>query len=72
MKFKEILRDAKSQLAESGIMESDAEHLMGHVLGLSRMDLHNPVLVEATLLGIEDKDVLEEQFYDLLDRRLNC
>ena len=29
------------------------------------MDLHNPVLVESTLLGIEDKDVLEEQFYDL-------
>jgi release factor glutamine methyltransferase len=35
------------------------------------MDLHNPVMTESTLLGIEDKDVLEEQFYDLLDRRLN-
>jgi release factor glutamine methyltransferase len=35
------------------------------------MDLHNSVLVESTLLGIEDKDVLEEQFYELLDRRLN-
>jgi len=45
--------------------------LLAHVLGLSRMDLHNSVLVESTLLGIEDKDVLEEQFYDLLDRRLN-
>jgi release factor glutamine methyltransferase len=66
-----ILGDAKSQLAESGISEIDAEHLLAHVLGLSRMDLHNPVLVESTLLGIDDKDVLEEQFYDLLDRRLN-
>ena len=71
MKIKEILRDAKSQLAESGISEVDAEHLLAHVLGLSRMDLHNPVLVESTLLAFEDKDVLEEQFYDLLDRRLN-
>ena len=71
MQIKELLRDAKSQLAESGITEVDAEHLLAHVLGLSRMDLHNPVLVESTLLGIEDKDVLEEQFYDLLDRRLN-
>jgi release factor glutamine methyltransferase len=71
MQVKELLRDAKSQLAESGISEVDAEHLLAHVLGLSRMDLHNPVLVESTLLGIEDKDVLEEQFYDLLDRRLN-
>jgi release factor glutamine methyltransferase len=35
------------------------------------MDLHNPVLVESTLLAFEDKEVLEEQFYDLLDRRLN-
>ena len=60
MHIKEILRDAKSQLAESGILEVDAEHLLAHVLGLSRMDLHNTVLVESTLLGIEDKDVLEE------------
>ena len=71
MNIKQLLRDAKSQLAESGISEVDAEHLLAHVLGLSRMDLHNPVLVESTLLGIEDKDVLEEQFFDLLDRRLN-
>jgi release factor glutamine methyltransferase len=71
MIIKELLRDAKSQLAESGISEVDAEHLLAHVLGLSRMDLHNSVLVESTLFGIEDKDILEEQFFDLLDRRLN-
>ena len=64
MIIKELLRDAKSQLAESGISEVDAEHLLAHVLGLSRMDLHNSVLVESTLLGIEDKDVFEEQFFD--------
>jgi release factor glutamine methyltransferase len=34
MNIKEILRDAKSQLAESGITEIDAEHLLAHVLGL--------------------------------------
>jgi release factor glutamine methyltransferase len=71
MNIKEILRDAKVQLVESAISDVDAEHLLAHVLGLSRMDLHNTVLVESTLLGIDDKDVLEEQFYDLLDRRLN-
>ena len=59
MNTREILRAAKSQLAESGISEVDAEHLLAHVLGLSRMDLHNPVLLESTLLGIEDQDVLE-------------
>ena len=48
MIIKEILRDAKSQLAESGISEVDAEHLLAYVLGLSRMDLHNPVMTEST------------------------
>ena len=52
MNVREILRDAKSQLAESGISEVDAEHLLAHVLGLSRMDLHNPVLLESTKTGL--------------------
>ena len=71
MEIKAILRVAKSQLSESGISEVDAEHLLAHVMGMSRMDLHNPVLVAATLLGFADQDVLEEQFFALLDRRLN-
>jgi release factor glutamine methyltransferase len=71
MEIKSILRDAKSQLAESGISEVDAEHLLAHLLGLSRMDLHNPVLVESTFATIGDTEVIEEAFYNLLDRRLN-
>lgn len=71
MEIKALLRDAKLRLTESGISEVDAEHLLAHVLGLSRMDLHNPVLVETTLAGISDIDVLEEQFFTLLVRRIN-
>jgi len=71
MEIRVILQTAKSQLNESAISEVDAEHLLAHVLGLSRMDLHNSVLVEATLLGFAEQDVLEEQFFALLDRRLN-
>ncbi|MTA15874.1 MAG: HemK family protein methyltransferase, partial [Actinobacteria bacterium] len=71
MEIKSLLREAKAQLAESGISEIDAEHLMAHVLGLSRMDLHNPVLVESTLATISDTDVIQEQFFALLDRRIN-
>ena len=71
MEIKSLLRVAKAQLVESGLGEVDAEHLLAHVLGLSRMDLHNPVLVESTLATISDTDVIEEQFFDLLDRRLN-
>jgi len=71
MKIKAILRAAKAQLSESNISEVDAEHLLAYVLGLTRMDLHNPVVLEATLLGFSDQNILEEQFFDLLDRRLN-
>ena len=71
MEIKSLLRVAKAQLAESGISEVDAEHLLAYVLGLTRMDLHNPVLVESTLATISDIDVIEEQFFTLLDRRLN-
>jgi len=71
MEIKAILRAAKAQLSESNISEVDAEHLLAHVLGLTRMDLHNPVVLEATLLGFSDQNILEEQFFDLLDRRLN-
>jgi len=71
MDIKALLRDAKSQLRESGISEVDAEHLLAHVLALSRMDLHNSVLLESTLKALSDTDVIEEQFFTLLDRRIN-
>ena len=71
MDIKALLSDAKSQLAESQISQVDAEHLLAHVLGISRMDLHNPVLLETTLTAVSDTDVIEEQFISLLDRRIN-
>jgi release factor glutamine methyltransferase len=71
MDIKALLRSAKSELAESQISEVDAEHLLAHVLGISRMDLHNPVLVETTLEAVSDDEVIQAQFYSLLDRRVN-
>ena len=71
MDIKRLLRSAKSELAESGISEVDAEHLLAHVLGISRMELHNPVLVETTLKAFSDEEVIEAQFIALLDRRIN-
>ena len=59
MEIKSLLRVAKAQLVESSLGEVDAEHLLAHVLGLSRMDLHNPVLVESTLATISDADVIQ-------------
>ena len=71
MEIKSLLRVGKSQLNESGISEVDSEHLLAHVLGLTRMDLHNPVLLDATVNALSNADIIEEQFFTLLDRRMN-
>ena len=69
MNFKEFLAAGKEQLSAAGIDPLDAEHLMAYVLGISRMDLHNPVIVEERLAGFEDLTILEETFWKLLDAR---
>jgi len=69
MNFKEFLAAGKEQLSTAGIDPIDAEHLMAYALGISRMDLHNPVIVEDRLAGFEDLTILEETFWKLLDAR---
>jgi release factor glutamine methyltransferase len=69
MNFKEFLAAGKEQLSSAGIDPLDAEHLMAYALGISRMDLHNPVIVEDRLAGYEDLTILEETFWKLLDAR---
>ena len=67
--FKEFLRGGKDQLSAAGFAEVEAEHLLAHTLGISRMDLHNPITVENALAAIGDMAVVEETFWKLLDRR---
>ena len=67
--FKEFLRGGKEQLAAAGFAEVEAEHLLAHTLGLTRMDLHNPLTVENALAAIGDITIVEETFWKLLDRR---
>jgi release factor glutamine methyltransferase len=67
--FKEFLRGGKEQLAAAGFAEVEAEHLLAHTLGLTRMDLHNPLTVENALTAIGDISIVEETFWKLLDRR---
>jgi len=69
LSFKEFLRGGKDQLAAAGFPEVDAEHLLAHVLGISRMELHNPVLVENAITAIGETTIIEENFWKLLDRR---
>ena len=67
--FKEFLRGGKDQLAAAGFPEVDAEHLIAYLLGISRMDLHNPLTLENALAAFPDLSVIEENFWALLDRR---
>ncbi|CAB4805277.1 unannotated protein [freshwater metagenome] len=70
MNVREVLKDAKEQLALSEIDGVDAEILLAHVLGISRMDLHNPVVLERTLASLGDTSIALETFHDLLARRI--
>jgi release factor glutamine methyltransferase len=67
--FKEFLRGGKEQLSAAGVAEVEAEILLAHTLGISRMDLHNPLTVENALTAIGDMAIVEETFWKLLDRR---
>ena len=66
---KEFLRGGKEQLSAAGFAEVEAEILLAHTLGISRMDLHNPLTVENALTAIGDMAIVEETFWKLLDRR---
>ena len=69
--IKPLLRSAKENLAASDIAEVDAEHLLAYVLGISRMELHNPVILENAINSLGDFGVIEETFAKLLSRRIN-
>ena len=69
--IKQILRSAKERLSAAGINEIDAEHLFAYVMGLSRMDLHNTVKLEAAIQWLGDFGVIEDTFANLISRRAN-
>lgn len=70
MDFRGELQRAKREFRESGYAEVDAELLMAHVLGITRMELHNTVIVEKVLENFENSDDVFEQFEALCVRRL--
>jgi release factor glutamine methyltransferase len=69
--IKQILRSAKERLSAAGINEIDAEHLFAYVVGLSRMDLHNPVKLDESLKSLGDFGIIEDTFAKLISRRAN-
>ncbi|MDP1721050.1 MAG: peptide chain release factor N(5)-glutamine methyltransferase [Candidatus Nanopelagicaceae bacterium] len=69
MEVRDQLKKAKSNFRALGISEVDAEHIFAHILGISRMDLHNSIKVEEALSEFEELRDVEENFSALCRRR---
>ena len=65
---RDLIRSAKEQLAKSGYNEVDAEILFAHLLGISRMQLHNPIELERAMENIGD---IAEDYHQIINRRLS-
>ena len=65
---RDLIRNAKEHLAKAGYSEVDAEILFAHLLGINRMELHNPVALENAMENVGD---IAEDFHQLLNRRLS-
>ena len=65
---RDLIRSAKEQLAKSGYSEVDAEILFAHLLGISRMQLHNPIELERAMENIGD---IAEDYHQIINRRLS-
>ena len=63
---RDLIRNAKKHLADSGYNEVDAEILFAHLLGISRMEIHNPIALEKAMEDIGD---IAEDYHQLINRR---
>jgi release factor glutamine methyltransferase len=70
MIVREFLKNAKRDLRAANLEEVDAEHLLAHLLGLSRMELHNSIHVEKALASYDDPSNLPNTYRQLMARRL--
>ena len=70
MNVREILKPAKVSLRGAGFEEVDADHLLAHLLGISRMELHNSIQVEEALTAYSDSKELQTDYDQLIQRRL--
>lgn len=71
MELRNRLQNVKAQFRESGINEVDAEILLSHQLGITRMDLHNSVKVEQRLSEVENSLDIFAAFESACARRLD-
>jgi len=71
MLIKALISDGKAQIEAAGYSSVDAEILFAHLLGLTRMELHNPIALERALTEISDESVIVDGYAELVQRRCN-
>ena len=71
MQIKALISDGKAQIEAAGYSSVDAEILFAHLLGLTRMELHNPIALERALVEISDESAIVEGYAQLVQRRCN-
>ena len=71
MQIKALISDGKAQIEAAGYSSVDAEILFAHLLGLTRMELHNPIALERALAEISDESAIVDGYAQLVQRRCN-
>ena len=71
MQIKALLSDGKAQIEAAGYSSVDAEILFAHLLGLTRMELHNPIALERALAEVTDESAIVDGYAELVKRRCN-
>ena len=71
MQIKALISDGKAQIETAGYSSVDAEILLAHLLGLTRMELHNPIALERALAEVTDESAIVDGYAELVKRRCN-
>ena len=71
MQIKALISDGKAQIEAAGYSSVDAEILFAHLLGLTRMELHNPIALERALAEVTDESAIVDGYAELVKRRCN-
>jgi release factor glutamine methyltransferase len=71
MQIKALINNGKAQIETAGYSSVDAEILFAHLLGLTRMELHNPIALERALAEVSDESAIIDGYAELVKRRCN-
>jgi release factor glutamine methyltransferase len=71
MQIKALISEGKAQIETAGYSSVDAEILLAHLLGLTRMELHNPIALERALAEVSDESAIIDGYSELVKRRCN-